>query len=82
MVFCGSTSGAQTSVNVRALFVKQHSLLGSYMGTRSELTKIMRLVHLGKLKPVVDSVFRLQDAAQAQKKMLDRRQFGKIVLKI
>ncbi len=52
------------------------------MGTKLELKKILRLVQLGKLKPVVDSTFRLRDAARAQKKMLDRKQFGKIVLEV
>ena len=50
------------------------------MGSRSELLKVLALVESGKLKPVVDSVFPLEDAVAAQTKMLDRKQFGKIVL--
>ena len=50
------------------------------MGSRSELMKILKLIESGRLKPVVDSVFPLKDAVAAQTKMLDRKQFGKIVL--
>jgi len=50
------------------------------MGSRSELLKILELIESGRLKPVVDSVFPLVDAVAAQTKMLDRKQFGKIVL--
>jgi len=80
MVFCGSTSGAMTTLNIRALFVKQLTLQGSYMGNLPELKKIIKLFSQGKLKPVVDSVFQLKDAAMAQKRMLARKHFGKIVL--
>ncbi len=50
------------------------------MGSRRELISIMRLIESGRLKPVVDSIFPLSDAVAAQTKMLDRKQFGKIVL--
>ena len=41
---------------------------------------VLRLIESGRQEPVVDSVFPLADAAAAQTKMLDRKQFGKIVL--
>ena len=51
------------------------------MGSRSELLKVLELVESGRLKPVVDSVFPLKDAGGSPKrKMLKRKQFGKIVL--
>jgi NADPH:quinone reductase-like Zn-dependent oxidoreductase len=80
IVTCGATSGPTVSLDIRFLFAKQLSISGCYMGSRSELLKIMNLIESGKLKPVVDSVFPLEDAVAAQTKMLDRKQFGKIVL--
>lgn len=80
IVTCGATSGPTVSLDIRFLFAKQLSISGCYMGSRSELLKIMNLIESGKLKPVVDSVFPLKDAVAAQTKMLDRKQFGKIVL--
>ncbi|KHE93118.1 MAG: zinc-binding dehydrogenase [Candidatus Scalindua rubra] len=80
IVTCGATSGQTVSLDIRFLFAKQLSISGCYMGSRSELLKVLRLIESGRLKPVVDSVFPLKDAVAAQTKMLDRKQFGKIVL--
>jgi len=80
IVTCGATSGPSVSFDLRFLFAKQLSISGCYLGSRSELLKIMKLMESGRLKPVVDSVFPLADAVAAQTKMLDRKQFGKIVL--
>ncbi len=80
LVTCGATSGPTVNFNLRLLFSKQLSISGCYMGSRRELISIMRLIESGRLKPVVDSVFPLVDAVSAQTKLLDRKQFGKIVL--
>jgi len=80
IVTCGATSGSTVSFDLRFLFAKQLSISGCYMGSRKELMDVLRLIESGRLKPVVDSVFPLKDAAAAQTKMLDRKQFGKIVL--
>ncbi len=80
IVTCGATSGPTVSFDLRFLFAKQISISGCYMGSRRELLKILKLIESGRLKPVVDSVFPLDDAVAAQTKMLDRKQFGKIVL--
>jgi NADPH:quinone reductase-like Zn-dependent oxidoreductase len=64
------------------MFVKQFSLMGSYMGGRGELLKVLRFFEDGRLKPVVDSVFPLMEAAKAQEKMEKSEHFGKIVLKV
>ena len=80
IVTCGATSGPTVNLDIRFLFAKQLSISGCYMGSRSELLKVLGLIESGKLKPVVDSVFPLKDALVAQTKMLDRKQFGKIVL--
>ncbi len=80
IVTCGATSGSTVSFDLRFFFAKQLSISGCYMGSRKELLDVLRLIELGRLKPVVDSVFPLADAAAAQTKMLERKQFGKIVL--
>ncbi|MCR4289408.1 MAG: zinc-binding dehydrogenase [Candidatus Scalindua sp.] len=80
IVTCGATSGQTVSLDIRFLFAKQLSISGCYMGSRSELLKVLKLIESRRLKPVVDSVFPLKDAVAAQTKMLDREQFGKIVL--
>lgn len=80
LVFCGATTGAEVTMNLRFMFVRQLSFLGSFMGTLSELKQVVPLLESGAVKPVLDSTFPLQDASVAHKKMEDRNLFGKIVL--
>src|SRR5437762_24941 len=65
LVTCGATTGYDAKIDLRFLFSRQLSLLGSYMGTKSELHTVMKLVAAGKLKPIVDRVFPLAEAAAA-----------------
>lgn len=82
MVVCGATSGPATTIDIRLLFMKQHSIIGCYMGSKKELLDVLNLVELGRLRPVIDTVFPLKDAAAAQQRMLNRENFGKIIVKI
>ena len=82
VVTCGATTGYDTGLDLRHLFGRQLSLLGSYMGEKSELLKAARLFFGGLVRPVVDRVFPLADAAAAQRYLEERRQFGKIVLEV
>lgn len=80
LVTCGATTGFDAKVDLRFLFSRQLSLLGSYMGTKSELHTVLKLVAAGKLKPVVDRVFPLVEAAAAHAYLESSAQFGKVVL--
>lgn len=80
VVTCGATAGAEVKFDLRAVFFKSLSILGSTMGSRGELMRTMRLVGQGKLKPVVDRVMPLADLRKAHEVMEKREQFGKIVV--
>ncbi|MFN3423003.1 MAG: zinc-binding dehydrogenase, partial [Armatimonadota bacterium] len=80
LVTCGATTGPTASFEIRYLFSRQLSIVGSMMGRTSELLTIVRLVGQGKLKPVVDSVFPLSDAPKAHEILESRNFFGKLVL--
>jgi len=82
MVICGATTGPEVKLELRYLFSRHLSIHGSMMGTRQELMKITELVGERKLKPVIDEVFPLEKAAEAHRKMEERKHFGKIVLKV
>ena len=58
LVTCGATTGFNASIDLRFLFSRQLSLLGSYMGTMAELREVLGHVFAGRLKPVVDQSFR------------------------
>jgi NADPH:quinone reductase-like Zn-dependent oxidoreductase len=82
LVTCGATTGYDAKIDLRFLFSRQLSLLGSYMGTKSELHSVMRLVATGRLKPVVDRIFPLAEAAAAHMYLESSFQFGKVVLSL
>jgi NADPH:quinone reductase-like Zn-dependent oxidoreductase len=82
LVTCGATSGPSASIDLRYVFSRHLNILGSYMGRKSELIEVLKFVESGRLKPVVHKVYGLKDAGQAQQEMLDRKNFGKIVLLI
>lgn len=80
LVTCGATTGADTKLDLRFLYSRQYSLLGSYMGTMGELYDVLQHVFAGKLKPVIDATFPLAEAHAAHERMEKSEMFGKIVL--
>ncbi len=82
LVTCGATSGPKPEEDLRRLFVKQVTIYGSTMGTRHDWEQLNRLLAAKTLRPIVDRIFPLEQAAQAQTLMEDQGQFGKIVLSI
>jgi NADPH:quinone reductase-like Zn-dependent oxidoreductase len=80
LVTCGATSGPEASFDIRFLFARQLSFLGSYMGTMGDLHQVLKQVFNGRLKPVIDTTFPLKDAAAAHQHLENKEQFGKVVL--
>jgi NADPH:quinone reductase-like Zn-dependent oxidoreductase len=80
LVTCGATTGPGGPIDLRVLFARQISLLGSYMGGKAELLEVSRFFFEGRVGPVVDTTFPLQDAAAAHERLERKEQFGKIVL--
>ena len=81
LVTCGATSGYAAETDIRQVFYRHLTILGSFMGSKAELLEAMKFVESGKIKAVVDQVLPLQDARRAHELMEDRAQFGKIVLR-
>jgi NADPH:quinone reductase-like Zn-dependent oxidoreductase len=82
LVICGATTGWHGELDLRALFARHLSILGSYMGTKGELLSAARAFFAGRLKPIVDCTFPLVEASPAQQRLEDSAQFGKIVLEV
>lgn len=80
LVTCGATTGPDVSLDLRHLFARQLSLLGSYMGTMSELQEVLNHVFAGRLKPVVDRTFPLIETRAAHEYLEKSQMFGKVVL--
>jgi NADPH:quinone reductase-like Zn-dependent oxidoreductase len=80
LVTCGATTGPNVAIDLRHLFARQLTLLGSYMGTMGELHEVLRHVFAGRLKPVVDRAYPLSDIRAAHEYLESSQMFGKIVV--
>jgi NADPH:quinone reductase-like Zn-dependent oxidoreductase len=80
LVTCGATTGFDARLDLRYLFSKQYSLLGSFMGTMGELHEVLKFVFRGQLKPVIDTVYPLSEIRAAHERLERKEQFGKVVL--
>lgn len=80
LVTCGATSGPIGETDVRQVFWKQVSIIGSTMSTNAEFNDVMAQLFRGRLKAIVDTVMPLKDGVEAQRRLAEGKQFGKIVL--
>jgi NADPH:quinone reductase-like Zn-dependent oxidoreductase len=80
IVTCGATSGFDARTDLRQVFYRHLSLLGSFMGSKAELLDALKFVERGAIRAVVDRVLPLGDARRAHELIEDRAQFGKLVL--
>ncbi len=81
VVTCGATSGPAPSADLNRVFFLQLRVLGSTMGTREELLRLTRFLVVTGVRPVIDTVLPLDDAATGFQRMLDGDVFGKIVFR-
>jgi NADPH:quinone reductase-like Zn-dependent oxidoreductase len=80
LVTCGATTGPEGRTDIRHVFAKQLSLLGSYMGSKADLLDAARLFFDGRLRPVIHAALPLAQARRAHETMEASEHFGKLVL--
>jgi len=80
IVTCGATTGAKAEFDIRHLFSKQQSILGSTMGSVNSLDKMLELYKEGKVKPIVDKIFKIEEARLAHEYLESGNQIGKVIL--
>ncbi len=80
LVTCGATSGYDARTDLRQVFYRHLTILGSMMGSRAELLSAMNFIGTGQIRAVVDRTLPLAEARKAHELMEDRAQFGKLVL--
>jgi NADPH:quinone reductase-like Zn-dependent oxidoreductase len=82
LVTCGATSGWDAATDLRYVFYKKLSILGSTMGPKGELFDILKFVERGTLAPVIDTVLPLASAREGHERIERREGFGKVVLEV
>ena len=79
---CGATSGEEVNINIRQLYNKRLSIYGAYLGDKKQLLDMLEFMHEHGIKPIIDSMYRLDEVSKAHKRIEDSKHFGKIVLRI
>jgi len=82
LVTCGATAGAFPQTNIRRIFWNHLSIFGSTLGSRQDFQQLLSFCSTSEVRPIIDQVFPLKEAAAAQQRLEERKQFGKIVLKV
>jgi len=82
LVTCGATTGPKAEVDIRYIFWRQLTIVGSTMSNLREFDEVTDLMYRGAFRPVVDRVLPLEEAREAQIYLAEARQFGKVVLRI
>jgi NADPH:quinone reductase-like Zn-dependent oxidoreductase len=82
LVTCGATAGGQPIDDIDAIVSKQLKIYGSTLGSRDEFCELISFINATQIKPIIDSVFPLKDAASAQRYVEEGKQFGKVVLRM
>lgn len=80
LVTCGATSGFDARTDIRQVFYRHLTILGSFMGSKAELLCATKFIESGAIRAVVDQILPLSEARRAHELMEDRAQFGKLVL--
>jgi crotonyl-CoA carboxylase/reductase len=82
VVICGATSGYELSFDVRYLWMRQKTIVGSHFANAHQCERANRLVVEGKIKPVLDKVFPFDQTAEAHQLMADNRHKGKMAIRV
>jgi len=80
LVTCGATTGYDASIDLRYLFTKQYSILGSFMGTIGELHTVLKFIFRRQIHPVIDRIYPLDEIQAAHTRLERKEQFGKILV--
>jgi NADPH:quinone reductase-like Zn-dependent oxidoreductase len=82
IVLSGATTGEAPPAELRRIFFLQLSVVGSTMGTRQELERLIRLCVEREVRPVIDRTLPLSDAREGFAAMLEGSFVGKIVFTV
>jgi len=80
IVTCGATTGSEAKFDIRHLFYKQQSILGSTMGNVKSLDNMLEMYKNGKVKPIVDKSFKLREIQKAHEYLENGKHLGKVLV--
>jgi alcohol dehydrogenase len=81
IVSCGATAGYDVGIDMRYLWTFEHHMIGSDGWAQSDLVALLDLIAAGKLDPIIDKVFPLEETAEAERLLEDREVVGKVLIR-
>ncbi|RFU65044.1 zinc-binding dehydrogenase [Peribacillus glennii] len=82
LVLSGATAGDSPDLSIREIYQRHRQILGAPMGNWEDFLQVTNLIWSGKLKPSIHKVYPLEEIAEAQHELEERKHFGKIVMKV
>jgi len=80
LVTCGATAGGEPNDDLNIMIAKELKIYGSTLGSREDFRQLLSFLNTSQIHPIIDRKFSLSEAREAQQRMEESRQFGKIVL--
>lgn len=80
LVTCGATAGGEPNDDLNMMVSKELKIYGSTLGSREDVRQLLNFLDVTRIHPIIDRKFPLKEAAAAQQRMEDGKQFGKILL--
>lgn len=81
IVSCGATAGYDVGIDMRYLWSFEHHMIGSDGWAQSDLVALLDLIAAGKLDPIIDRIFPLEETAEAERLLEDREVVGKVLIR-
>jgi alcohol dehydrogenase len=81
IVSCGATAGYDVGIDMRYLWTFEHHMIGSDGWAQSDLVALLDLIAAGKLDPIIDRIFPLEETAEAERLLEDREVVGKVLIR-
>ncbi len=82
LVTCGATSGDQPGADLRRLFIRQIEVIGSTLGNVAEFSDLLKVAAQGRVTPVIEQVYGLDEVPAALTRLASGEQFGKLAVQL
>jgi NADPH:quinone reductase-like Zn-dependent oxidoreductase len=82
VVVCGAVSGSVVETDLKRIYLNHLSVIGSTMGSPAEFERVLDLLASGAIRPIIDRIYPLEQAAEAQRRLENREQIGKVLLRV
>lgn len=81
LLTCGATAGYDPPTDIRYIWRREVNIVGANGWTRSDLEELLEEVRHGRIRPIIDRVFRLEESREAMRVVEEREVFGKVLVR-